>query len=144
MTEIRTIKMVERTEVKFVAEDGKEFVGENARKLCRAYERKMNEDVIKKEFNKLDGVRIRIPAVNLFSDEAEFWKFTLNSKKDYTVMTDYFEAIYNCNCCYMEEPNEYPYTMIAVVGSDWYDEYRDNLKAELQKVIEQLDKEIKV
>ena len=144
MKEIRTIKMVERTEVKFVADDGKEFIGENAEKECKAYERRMNEDVIKKEFNKLNGVKISIPAVNLFYDEAEFWKITLNSKKDYITMTDYFETIYYCNCCYMEEPREYPYTMIAVVGYDWYDEYRNNLKAELQKAIEQLDKEIKV
>ena len=43
MKEIRTIKMVEQTEVKFVADDGKEFIGENAERDCRDYERQKDK-----------------------------------------------------------------------------------------------------
>ena len=139
MKEIRTIKMVEQTEVKFIANDGKEFLGENAERECGDYERRMNEDQVKKAFERLDGLKIKIPAVNWFNDEAEFWKITLNSKKDFLAMTDYFEVVYHCySYDGVSEPTEYPCTMTVAVGYDYYSEYNADLKEELQKVIDQL------
>ena len=138
MKEIREIKMVEQVNVKFVANDGKEFVGENAEKECATYERRMNEAQVKKAFERLGGTKIPMPFVNFFTDDAEFWEITLNSKKDYLAMTDFFEVVYNCCESYMKEPEAYPYTMTVVVGYDWYDEYTQNLKKDLQKALEQL------
>ena len=140
MKEVRETKLVEQTTVKFVANDGKEFQGEDAENLCREYERKNNEELVKKEFSKLGAVQISIPMANWFSDEAEFWKVPLTSKRDYIAMKDFFEVVQRCTECYMEEPKEYPHTMIAVLGYDWYDEYRNDIKADLEKALEQLNK----
>ena len=140
MKEIRTIKMVEQTEVKFIAEDGKEFIGENAEQECKTHERRMHEDQVKREFEKLGAVKIDIPMANWYIDEAMFWRVKLNSKKDYLTIQDYFEVVYQLSECYMTEPKEYPYTMTVALGYDYYDEYRSNIKEELQKALDQLNK----
>ena len=50
MKEIRTIKFVEQTEVKFVADDGREFIGENAERDCRDYERTQDRKKVEQAF----------------------------------------------------------------------------------------------
>lgn len=138
MKEIRRIKMVEVEDVKFVAEDGKEFVGENAEKECVEYERQCNKSKVEQAFNRLDAEKIDIPMVNWYCDAAETWKIVLNSKHDYFAMTDYFKVICGCYDIYTEEPKEYPYTMIVTKGWECIDEYGYDLKEELQKALEQL------
>lgn len=139
MKEIRTVKMVEVTDVKFVADDGKEFVGENAEVNCMTYERQKNENKVKEAFDRLDAVKVNIPLVNWFCDEAEVWKIVLESKRDYLAMTDYFKVVDNCYDNYTEMPREFPYTMTVVVGYDYFDEYKDDIKGALQKALEQFN-----
>lgn len=139
MKEIRKIKMVEIEEVKFIADDGKEFVGENAEHECKVYERQHNENKVRELFERLDTKQISIPFINWYCEEAEIWKIILNSKQDYYTMTDYFKVVRGCCDDYTEAPKEYPYTMIIVKGWECLDEYNINLKEELQKIIEQLD-----
>ena len=139
MKEIRTIKMVEQTEVKFIADDGKEFIGENAERECCDYERQRNKNSVKEAFNRLDAKQIHLPMVNWHCDAAETWKIVLNSKQDYFAMTDYFKVVLGCCDNYTEIPKEFPYTMMVVKGWECFDEYSYDLKAELQKALEQLD-----
>ena len=138
MKEIRETKLVEQTTVKYVADDGKEFQGENAESECRNYERKNNETLVKKEFEKLGAKQIEVPVINFFVDYAEVWQVPLTSTRDYIAMKDYFEAVENCEDNYTEEPKEYPYTMTVVIGYDWYDEYKTDLKLDLQKALDQI------
>lgn len=71
MKEIRTIKMVEQTEVKFIADDGTEFVGENAERDCWEYERQRSECKVKDAFNRLDAKRIDMPLIDWYCECAE-------------------------------------------------------------------------
>lgn len=139
MKEIRTVKMVEVTDVKFVADDGKEFVGENAEFNCANYERRKNVSKVKETFERLDAVNVNIPIVNWFCDEAEIWKIVLESKKDYIAMVDYFKVVNNCSDDYTEMPKTFPYAMTVVVGYDYFDEYNGDIKEALQKALEQLN-----
>ena len=139
MKEIREIKMVEQVSVKFVADDGKEFVGENAERRCYDYERTRNEKSVKEAFERLDAKEIDMPIVSWHCDAAETWKIVLNSKQDYFAMTDYFKVILGCCDIYTEIPKEFPYTMIVVKGWECIGEYEYDLKLGLQKALEQLD-----
>jgi hypothetical protein len=139
MKEIRTIKMVEQTEVKFIADDGKEFVGENAERDCRDYERQKDEVKVKEAFERLDAVELNMPMLDWFCGESEIWKIRLESKKDYYTMTDYFKVVRYCCDNYTEMPKEFPCTMIVMKGYECISDYCGNLKENLQKMIEQLD-----
>lgn len=138
MKEIRTIKMVEQTEVKFIADDGKEFIGENAEKECRDYERTRDVKKVEMAFKRLDTTELTTPFVSWWSDDNEFWKIILNSKNDYFAMMDYFKIVRNTYDFDIEEPAEYPYTMMVSEGYDYVCEYKRDLKEELQKTLEQL------
>lgn len=138
MKEIRRIKMVEVEEVEFIAEDGKKFVGEDAEKECTTYERQCNRKRVQEAFDRLDAKQIDMPMVNWHCDAAETWKIVLTSKRDYLAMTDYFKVVKGCCDIYTEEPKEYPYTMIITKGWECLDEYGRDIKAELQKALEQL------
>lgn len=138
MKEIRTIKMVEQVEVKFVADDGKEFIGEYAERECRDYERTRDKDKVKKEFERLDFTELKMPFVDWLSDEQGFYKVLLNSKSDYIAMMDYFNVVWNVYDNTIEEPSEYPYTMTVSYSCDYVCEYKRDIKAELQKALEQL------
>ena len=138
MKEIRTIKMVEQTEVKFVADDGKEFVGENAERNCRDYERQRDEAKVKEAFERLDLIKISIPILNWYNDGAEIWNVTLNNKAEYFAMTDYLKVIYNCYDICTEMPDAFPCTKTVAVGYDYAYYYSGDVKEELQKALEQL------
>jgi hypothetical protein len=107
MKEIRTIKMVEQTEVKFVADDGKEFVGENAERECRDYERTRDEEKVKQAFERLDAVKLNMPFISWFSDDYEFWRVVLNSKSDFVAMMDYFNVVWRVYDNDIKEPSAY-------------------------------------
>lgn len=138
MKEIRTIKMVEQTEVKFVADDGKEFIGEHAESECATYERTRNEKKVEEAFKRLDAIELKMPFIDWFSDENELWKIILNSKSDYIAMMDYFKVIRRAYDFSIKEPIEYPYTMIVSESYEYVCEYTRDLKDELQKALEQL------
>ena len=143
MKEIRTIKMVEQTEVKFIANDGKEFMGENAQQECETYERRCNKDKVIEAFNRLDVKKIELPVVEWwYGDYSRLWKVTLESKKDYYAFVDYLieeMGIYKGDMNF-EEPKEYPYTTLVGAGCEWAYEYGnvDMMKEQLQKMIEDL------
>ena len=139
MKEIRTIKMVEQTEVKFVADDGKEFIGEDAERRCWEYERQRNEKEVRDAFGRLDAKKIDVPMLDWYCDAADVWKIVLESKRDYLAVVDYFKVIEHCCDDYTEEPKEYPCTMIVQKGWDCFSDYYGDLKAELQKALEQLN-----
>ena len=140
MKEIRITKMVEQTVVKFIAEDGKEFIGEHAENECATYERRMNDEKVKAAFERLDIKEIKVPVAEWwYGDYARLWKVTLNSKKDYLAVIDYLVAIVGVYSGDMniEEPKEYPYTTLIGAGCEWAYEYSD-IKEDLQKMLEQL------
>lgn len=138
MKEIRTIKMVEQTEVKFIADDGTEFVGANAENQCAEYERQCSRSKVENEFSRLDIKRIDMPMIDWYCEAAEIWKVILESKRDYFAMVDYFKVIDGCCDNYTEMPEEFPCTMIVQRGWECISDYTGNLKEQLQKVLEQL------
>ena len=113
MKEIRTIKMVEQTFVKFIANDGKEFENENE---CAVYERRMDKEKCKKAFKKLKPTLINIPFTD-WGCPLEVYKITLNHESDIYVIEDYLKT----DCTYREvdlnysQPTEYPCTKFLVV-----------------------------
>lgn len=142
MKEIRTTKMVEQTEVKFIADDGKVFIGEHAESECATYERRISRENVEKAFERLDVKEIAVPVIEWwYGDYTKLWKVTLHSKKDYLAFTDYlYEVIgvYKGDLTF-EEPKEYPYTTLIGAGCEWAYEYSGNMKEDLQKMIDQLD-----
>lgn len=138
MKEIRTIKMVEQVEVKFVADDGKEFIGQYAERECRDYERTKDKKKVEQAFKRLDATALKMPFVDWWSDDYEFWKILLNSKSDYIAMMDYFNVVWDVYGNNIEEPSTYPCTMIVSASEGYVNEYPRDIKAELQKALEQL------
>lgn len=139
MKEIRTIKMVEVTDVKFVADDGKEFVGVNAERDCRDYERTRDVNKVKKAFERVDMVELKLPFVDWFSDDYGFYMVQLNSKSDFIAMMDYFNVVWNIYDNSIKAPTAYPYTMTVSHSYDYVCEYNGNIKEELRKALEQLN-----
>ena len=138
MKEIRTIKMVEQTEVKFVADDGMEFIGENAERKCVEYERTRSRVKVEGAFKRLDAKRIDMPMLDWYCEAADVWKIVLESEKDYWSMVDYFKVVEGCCDNYTEMPKEFPCTMIVQKGWECFSDYCGNLKEQLQKALEQL------
>lgn len=143
MKEIRTIRMVEQTEVKFIADDGKEFATENE---CRIYERTQNEDRVVKEFKKLKPKWINVPLVDWVGcGENEIISVTINDEVDFdTTVKDYY---YIKSPAYMDfsgfeskKPKEFPANIVLVSGYEWVDIFgsEEDFKTALMKTIEQL------
>ena len=139
MKEVRTSKMVEVTEVKFVANDGKEFTGPGAEQECKWYERLKNKDEIEKSYNRMNPTVLKTPYIAWFCEDYLLHKVVLNSKIDYMTLIDYFEVVWGVDMVDIEEPPVYPYTMIISTTEYCVDEYPDDLKDELQKTLEQLN-----
>ena len=139
MKEIRTIKMVEVTDIKFVADDGTEFVGENAERDCRTHERTCDMNKVKKAFERVDMIELDVPFVSWFSDEYALYRVQLNSKADFIAMMDYFNVVWSVYDNYIKAPTAYPYTMTVSYCCDCVNEYNGDIKAELQKALEQLN-----
>jgi hypothetical protein len=131
--------MVEQTEVKFVADDGKEFTGINAEYECKVYERQKDQKKIELKFQRLNTKEIYIPVVAWYRcEDAALWKVELKSKEDYFTVYDYFKVVRNCYEVYIDEPKEYPCTLTLCEDCEYIGEYRGDLVTELQKVIEEL------
>ena len=128
MTEIRTTKMVEQTEIKFVANDGMEFIGENAKTKCEDYERRLDEARVEKEFNKLDVKFLDVPVAKWwYGDDMYAFKITLYSKKDYIALMDYLSVVKGVWDGHepIKEPITYPCTTVIGGGYDWAYDYGD-------------------
>lgn len=139
MKEVRTTKMVEVTEVKFVAEDGKEFTGPRAEQECRWHERLKNKNEIEKSYNRMNPIILKTPYITWFCDDYQLCKVVLHSKIDYMTLIDYFEVVCGIDMVNIEEPPVYPHTMIISTSEFCADEYSNDLKDELQKTLEQLN-----
>lgn len=142
MTKIINTKMVEQTEIKFIANDGKEFIGENAEYECNTYERRLNEDKVKDAFKRLNCINLRTPLIEFFyGDYGDLFQVELTSKQDYYTLIDYLVVCEGCysNDVHIQEPKEYPCTTLVGLGCEWACEYGGNLKEELQKLLEKLN-----
>ena len=139
MKEIRTIKMIEQTEIKFVADDGKEFVGDNAERNCRDYERTCSKRKVEEEFKRVDFKELKMPFVNWFGDEWSYYRAVLNSRRDYVAMMDYFNVVWNVYDNDIKEPTSYPYTMTISYSCDYVCEYNRDIKEELEKALAQFN-----
>ena len=139
MKEIRTVKMVEQIDVKFVADDGKEFVGINAEQMCRDYERQKDETKVKKAFERLDLHKIQIEPVCWYRDCAEFWIVTLESAKDYYTLYDYLKVCERMWDVNIDKPDAYPCTITIALDEDYASDYCGNLKEELKEALQKLE-----
>lgn len=136
MKEIRTIKMVEQTEVKFVAYDGKEFSGKDAEKNCVLYEAKTRNNEVKFEFSKLNAKQLDLPLVKWLNDEHDIWKIDLYSRADYFTMVSYFKIQHGGYFdCYVDEPKKYPCEMFVLDACDYISEYKGDLRSELANTL---------
>ena len=134
MKEIITIKMVEQTERKFVADDGKEFTNEHE---CLNYERTRDHEKVEKAFARLDYTSLYMPFVDWFTDEQGFCRIVLNSKADFVAMNDYFKVCWHVYDNSIEEPTHYPCTKTIYYSFDAVGDYSGDLKAQLENALEQ-------
>lgn len=147
MTKYVETKMVEQTTIKFVAEDGKVFTGDNAEFDCAEYERTRNRDKVVTEFKKLRPKFIEIPLLDWFYGcDSEIISINVKDEIEYeTTVKDYFTA----KSRYMDfegfvykKPKTFPCNIILVSGSEWVDVYaggEEELKTELLKLVAKLD-----
>lgn len=141
MTKFVETKMVEQTTVKYVADDGKEFVGESAKLECECHERRANRTKVEKAFKRLNATELSIPFIEFFyGDESGLLQVELTSKADYYTLIDYLVVVCGCyeSDLWIDEPKEYPATKLIARGCEWANEYKNDLKEQLQKTLEQL------
>ena len=147
MTKYVETKMVEQTTVKFVAEDGKVFTGDNAERECAEYELIKNKNKIEEEFINLRPKWINIPLLDWFYDcDAEIVSLAVKDEIEYeTTVKDYFKIkspnYMDFEGFYDKKPKEFPCNIILVSGYEWVDVYsggEKELKAELLKAVEKL------
>lgn len=144
MKEIRTTRMIEQTEVKFVADDGKEFVGKDAEQECKTYERTKNNEKVINAFKKLKPKWINVPLFDWVSD-GEIISVTVNDEVDFDItVKDYY---YIKSPHWMDfsnfdakRPQTFPANIVLVSGCEWVDIYGSeyDLKEELRRTIEKL------
>lgn len=137
MTEIREIKNIEKAFVKFVANDGKEFLAKDdtteaineARNLCAAHDRMADIEAVKEAFERLDYTHIKSDIVQFFyGDDARILKVNLESKKDYYALIDFLKVVEfggNWDTIEVLEPKSYPETKYIGMGYEWAYEFRD-------------------
>jgi hypothetical protein len=138
MKQIIETKMVEQTTIRFIANDGKEFIGENAEKDCVQYERRLDKEKCEKEFKKLNPVYLNIPFLDWFTEDARVLLITFNSEADFETAIDYYKSQSNWTDCNFTEdkPINYPQTMVLIEGYDWVDNYRGDTKKIIDNLLE--------
>ena len=115
MKEIRTVKMVEQVEVKFFADDGKEFATEQE---CRVYEMQQDKDKLKMMYEALNPICVTSRVLEWFCCESGIDIVTVNSQKDYNIVKAYLHHSSYCDWD-VEEPKEYPKTL-TIYWNDGY------------------------
>ena len=142
MKEVITIKMVEQTTVKYIAEDGKEFDTENECKNyeCRKRQKEFGEDFEKK----LDKQKLHIPVLEDYMCDGSVELITLHSRVDIDRIFNFYKS-YNYsdlkNIEALYKITKFP-TKITIVdnGYDYCWLYDTNqLMTELQKTIDDIN-----
>lgn len=107
MKEIRTVKMVEQVEVKFFADDGKEFATEQE---CRVYELRQDKAKLEMMYEALNPICIKSDVLDWFCCDSGLDIVTVNSQNDYRIVKAYFGGGHYCDWN-VDEPKEYPATL---------------------------------
>lgn len=115
MKEIRTVKMIESVEVKFFADDGKEFTTEQE---CRVYELQKEKDKLKMMYEALNPICVTSRVLDWFCCDSGIDIVTVNSKNDYNIVKAYLRHSSYCDW-EVEEPKEYPKTL-TIYWNDGY------------------------
>ena len=115
MKEIRTVKMVEQVEVKFFADDGKEFATENE---CRVYELQKENEKLLMMYEALNPIRVKSRVLEWFCCDSGLDIVTVNSKNDYNIVKAYLKHSSYVDWD-IEEPKEYPKTL-TIYWNDGY------------------------
>lgn len=140
MKEVITVKMVEQTTVKYVADDGKTFDKEVE---CKRYELEKRTNEVKKRFGCLDKTSVDIPVIDGYKGEGCVYKITFYNREDVNALVDYYivhrfymDYVYD----QVEKIKSFPYTTIVDEGYDsicFLDE--DILRRDVEKMLSQLD-----
>lgn len=115
MKEIRTVKMVESVEIKFFADDGKEFATEHE---CRMYELRQDEAKLKMMYEELNPIFVKSDVTDWFCCDSRLDIVTVKSQRDYNIVKAYLKHSSYVDF-EVEEPKEYPKTL-AIYWSDGY------------------------
>jgi hypothetical protein len=118
MKEIRTVKMVESVEVKFFADDGKEFATEQE---CRVYEMQKDKDKLKMMYEELNPIYIKSDILDWFCCDSGIDVVTVNSKREFNIVKAYFKHSPYVDF-EVEEPKEYPKTLTIRWSCDYISE----------------------
>lgn len=140
MREIITIKMVEQTTKKYIAEDGKEFDTELE---CAKYELKKRTDEVEFRFNLLNTKRFDIPLLDGYKAEGCVYRITFENRSDVVAFVDYYQlhgySMYEIKDM-VKQIKTYPYTICVDEGYDsvyFFDEAQ--LLKDLKELINHLE-----
>ena len=115
----------------WVAKDGTEFIGDDAKRNCFQYELKNDRAYCYKEYQKLNPTLLDSYLIRYIGLEATFAIVNLKNSKDYDIFKQY--TLHECNITDrsydIKEPKKYPYTMIALRYPDYVYEYDNDLNS---------------
>lgn len=146
MKKIKKIEViVSNKTTAWIAEDGTEFVGDNAKRSCFRYELKNNRAYCYEEYRKLNPTLLDGHFIRYIGPDATIAIVNLKSSKDYDIFKQY--TLHECNISDrsydIEEPKRYPYNMIALRYPDYVSEYDEDLNSlisEFKFLFEQCEK----
>ena len=107
MKEIRTVKMVESVEVKYFADDGKEFATEQG---CRVYELRQDKEKLKMMYEELNPICVKSDVLDWFCCDSGLDFVTVSSQRDFSIVKAYFGGGKYCDWD-VKEPEAYPSTL---------------------------------
>ena len=116
MKEIRTVKMVEQVEVKFFADDGKEFVTEQE---CRVYEMQKDQNKLKLMYEELNPICVTSSVLDWFCCDSGIDVVTVNNQREFNIAKAYLSGGRSYLDWDVEEPKEYPSTL-TIYWNDGY------------------------
>ena len=140
MKEVITIKMVEQTTIKYIADDGKEFNKENE---CKEYELGKKRKDVEARFNLIQKTKIDVPLLDGYKGEGCIYKITFNSREDVNALIDYY-TLHHFYLDYVYDEikkiTSFPFTTLMDEGYDSiYFLNEDILRKDIEKLINQLD-----
>lgn len=115
MKEIRTVKMVESVEVKYFADDGKEF--ENERD-CRVYEMQKDKEKLQMMYEELNPICVRSDVMEWFCCDSGIDIVTVKNQREFSIVKAFFGGN-SYRDFDVEEPKEYPSTL-TIYWNDGY------------------------
>lgn len=117
MKEIIETKWVEQKTVKYVADDGREFIDERD---CRSYELSQDRDKIKLMYESLNPVTAGSNVMDWFESGATVDVVVSHSERDFDIIKAYFESV--CFEIDLAEPNEYPHRHVIFSSENYASE----------------------